>query len=151
MPLSTDQTLLVQEVGDTADGRLAANVETIAAVWADADTVSPGLARLYVKRQLIDLAIGATRAQVDFNAPNDIGMKLSQRMTNLLTMRDLVTADLLLLHTQGAGGRDGASAELTTRTPQSPPCWWPSPPFPDANGAGLRGDPYRRPRGRWRP
>lgn len=143
MPLSTDQLLLVEEVGETDDGRLVANVVAVLAVWSDRDLVRSGLTRLYAKRQLIDLALGAVRMQVDFAEQLDVGMKLSQRVATLETMQAVTLAEIIRLERKARGARPGASLELATKAPATPP--WPTPPFPDANDPRLSGDPYRRP------
>jgi hypothetical protein len=143
MPLTDDQQRLVDEVGETDDGRLAANVVAVLAVWAGKDLIKPGLTRLYAKRQLIDLAMGAVRSQVDFSDAQGLTVKAGQRGTRLQAMQDTTLAEIIRLEAKARGRRLGASQELVTKAPAMPP--WPTPPFPDANDPRLNGDPYKRP------
>jgi hypothetical protein len=143
MPLTDEQSRMVQEVGETDDGRIAANVAAVFAIWAGKDALYAGLTWLYVKRELVELAIGAERAKVDFTSAQDLGMKMSDKAGALQTMYDKTLAEIIRIESKARGSRPGASLELVTQTPQSSP--WPSPPYPNANSRRLRGDPYRRP------
>ncbi len=143
MPLTQEQysTLIVLEVGDTATGAIATNIDLL---WTRWDTIADlDLRALFVRRDAIDIAIADVRKQISFKALDGASVDLSDLLEHLLKMREAVEAEI---------GQAGASAGggivvggLVTTAPIMP-----DNPFQnDPNDRQYRGDPLR-PRG-WRP
>ena len=148
MPLtpSQQQTLLVLEVGDTPDTRLATNVAGIWDDYADKALIDPRLQVFYTKRRLIELALGYFRDQVDFQVMNDVSMKMDQRTQHLALQYKAAEDEITSLQLRAQKRRTGASTPLTTTAPISPP----DPgtivvnPVLDANDPVFAGSPYYR-------
>lgn len=130
------QNLIVLEVGDDADGTLAANIATLWAQYAGA--ASDTLHFLYAKQSAIDLMLGRVRQHVDIRALDGAEVKLDQLSVHLLRMRAGVDALIAAELAAVAGGP--AAGPITATAPVAPPCIH----MPDANDRAYRGDAYRR-------
>lgn len=138
MPLTADayKAQIVDEVGDTASGHIAANVSTY---WTMYDHVtSLHLRYLYAKRKAIDVLLGKVREQVDMTGVEGVRAALDQKSKHLLAMRETVEADIKATTMQGAG--QPTIGTLTQTAPVMPPVTGGI----DANDRRYRGDPYRR-------
>lgn len=140
--------LLVEEVGEDEQkpGRLATNVD----VYWDrrvSTTTAAGSPRhlLLVKKDLILLAMGLTRSQVNFRAEGDVSFDATDRMDNLRKMLEEVKAELAELDavvpiTETAGVAAFAAGELETTGSTSMVRPYGA---PNANSLRFRGSPYR--------
>lgn len=120
MPLdaSAYQAMIVEEVGDTPAGAVAAQIVTI---WTMFDDRAPiGRQYLYAKRKAIDLLMGIYRKQVNI-VNRGQQAELSHLMRNLQIMRDAVSDEIGddKVDTQrNAQSRRGARiGRLTTTSP----------------------------------
>lgn len=124
---------IITELGDDAAGTLAINVPIY---WGMRDTIADlALRYLIVKRDAIILLIGTLRKAVDLTSDGDT-VKLSQQITNLRTLLELLDSELA-----GASSSSGASAaagELSQTAPIMPPTG-----YNDSNAAVYRGSPYQ--------
>lgn len=137
------QTLLVLEVGDTADGLLAQNVSLLWERYADKALVYPGLQAQYVKRSLIDLALGVARSQVDYDVHNQFAAKGSQEGVRLTQMRQEAQSEINRLERQARAMPGAVVGQLTATAPQSAPSTAPTyPNGPEANDERYAGSPY---------
>jgi hypothetical protein len=124
--------LIITEIGDNVAGTLATNVPiywSMRSAYADL-----ALRYLIVKRDAIILMIGTLRKAVDVTSDGDT-VKLSQQITNLRTLLELLDGELA-----GASSSSGASAaagELTKAAPIMPPTG-----YNDSNAAVYRGSVY---------
>jgi hypothetical protein len=133
--------LLILRVGEVTGGLLAANIDTLWDEYAAYATPNPALRDLYVKRGLIEIALGATRADVDFT-DGDHSQRASQAAVMLLKMLDSTEAAIVECAALGQAG-GAAIGELTTVTPSTPPRAPLVRPFgPDATDPAYWGDPY---------
>ena len=142
MALTSDQQQLVNEVGETPDGRLAAAVPALQAVWATKDVIRPGLARLYTKLQLIQTKQGYVTDRTNYQQLGVLSQSESDLLAHANDLYGQTLAEIRRLESKARSRRSGDTYELSRATPGTPP--WPSPPFPDANDPRFRGDPYVR-------
>lgn len=146
MSLSSEQykDKIILEVGDNADGLLAATVDLL---WDAHDNQAELEVRyLYAKRDAIDVMLGSVRAQVDFTIDNDHSRKQSQKAQILLAMRAACQATLDQALALAAAASGGTVGQLTTTAPVAPLTGQQNP-----SDRRYRGDPLRPPRWRWRP
>jgi hypothetical protein len=137
------QTLLVLEVGDTADSLLATNVALLWDRYADKALVYPGLQAQYVKRSLVDLALGVARSQVDYDVHNQFAAKGSQESGRLLQLRQEVQLDINRLEKLAVSRASAVVGQMTATAPQSAPSTAPTyPNGPEANDERYAGSPY---------
>lgn len=136
------QGLLILEVGDMADNRLALNVAVIWDRYADKALIYPRLREFYVKRALIDLCLGGVRNNVSFSEPGGLSIQQNLQTTNLRAMKVECEAEIRRLEELARKNRPIAVGTLTNVEPRTPP------PFPqplnprDANDPLYTGDPY---------
>jgi hypothetical protein len=144
------KTLLILEVGEVAGDLLAGNIDLLWTRYAAYAPVGADLRDLYVKRGLIDIALGVARQVVTFT-DGDYGQSASHLAQRLMEMRRTVEAEIAALDAgqQGFGG--AAIGSLTTVTPETPPTAPPVRPYgPDALDPPYIGSPYGRGRrSRW--
>jgi hypothetical protein len=137
--------LLVLEVGETPDLRLAANVGTYWTLNAAYGAIYAPLQRWYTKLNLIDLALGYYRAQVNTTVPGGVSLQYQQRVQSLLAMRADTLTMVTTLQQQAQSSRGGAQAPITQTQPELPPPLAPVPatfPYANANDPIWQGDPY---------
>lgn len=155
MALTTAQrkSLLIARVGETSGGLLAANIDALWDLYAAEAAVSAALRDLYVRRDLIEIALADARTKVTFT-DGDYSQSASHLAQRLEAMLAAAQAELERFEAaqQGAGG--AAVGELATVTPDTPPSAAPSRPYgPDAFDPEYVGDPYwpraRRAGRRW--
>lgn len=138
------QTLVVLEVGECPDNRLSQNAATVWALNAGYGAIYPPLQRWYTKLNLIDLALGYYREQVNTSI-DGTSMAYQQRVVSLLAMRADTVTMLGMLYAQARASRGIAVAPITQTTPELPPPLQPLPqswPYPDANSPRWSGSPY---------
>ena len=135
--------LIIAEIGDVATtlyptGVITENIDTLWDLWAFTAQNDPYLRDLYVKRESIELVLGALRGSVDVRISGDSDVKSSQLVKTLMDMLDQTKKDL----TKFSGSATGMAAGLiTTVAPDSAPSNWGG---LDANFKGYGGDPYYR-------
>ena len=140
MALTDDdyKSLIVIEVGDTADHLIQTNIDTF---WALYDDLA-GLGRLqylYAKRKALVTLMGSTWKLIQVEIVGDSKYALQQRMTNLQTMLTACDTEISTEAQRGIGAGEVVVGQLTTTAPiASPPGW------PDANDPSYAGDPNRR-------
>lgn len=142
MTLSDDQykDLIVLQVGDNADGLLAANIDLL---WeGNGDQADAATQALYTKRSAIDLMLGDVRQKVDFRDPAGISANLSDLFDHLMRMRADVVAQIALAASSGNGA--GAVGTITKTAPVEPDIGQ-----LDPSARRYRGDPLCPPRRRW--
>lgn len=127
------KTLIAAGLLDTADGTLAAQLDTL---WEQYDTIA-SLELRYRNARLaaIDLLLGLAAQQVSFRALDGASVNLSDAFDHLLKLRELATADLA-----AAGGGGGiALGQLTQTAPVTVAAR-----SLDPNDRRYRGDALRR-------
>jgi len=148
VPTSDQRTEILSTVGDFSDGFLASQLDY---VWQKYDVVGGGLQILYTKRDLLDMAMGRVREQVDFQTPSDVSVQASQLLNNILKMRNAIQAEIdKLSNTPGGVVESGSTfvafaGELLTTGSTSLPGFSGE---VDVNSLDFRGSPY--PSGRYR-
>ena len=139
------QTLIVFEVGDVADGRVAANVAAIWSDYADKALIDYRLQRLYTVLRCAQLVLGYYVQQVDFQASSDISMKNDQRTQHVRAIANTAQCEITALETKARSRRGGATGTLTTTEIAIPPAA-PNAPIPnpwiDATDPVYAGSPY---------
>ena len=116
---TTQQTLIIAEVGDAPDNRVTTN---IVAIWADEAghaNVDPKLQVLYTKRRCIDLLLGYYRGRVDMRTFDHAELKLSQMTGNLAQMRLGVQTEITRLEKKARSSRVGVATPITQVQPIS--------------------------------
>ncbi len=144
------QSLIIDEVGDTADGYLAARIATVWASYADKAGTAPRLQELYSKKRLANLLIGRLREQVDFAIQGDLSRKQSQKVTTLQAMVAQTQVEIDKVERQSIAQRPILTAPITITSPEGPPVPGVISPYDeviDASDPRYSGDPYRRPPG----
>ena len=147
MPVTPEQVwaLLTLEVGECPDNRLTMNAGTVWALNAGYGALYPPLQRWYTKLNLIDLALGYYREQINVSMPGGVTFAYQQRVTSLLAMREATVATLARVYAQARASRGIAVAPITQTTPELPPPLQPLPqswPYPDSADPRWQGDPY---------
>lgn len=128
------QTLILAELGDTADGALAASLDLL---WQRFDGVASLEARYHAsKLAAIDFLLGQTRTEVDFRTSSGSAISASQAFAHLQALRAGVE---LALGALGAGSGGVALGPLTKTAPLTPTSGQ-----VDPNRRALRGDPLKR-------
>lgn len=128
--------LILDELGDTTSGALAANIDLL---WERFDSVVDlDLHYLYAKRAAIDLLLGQVRAQVDFKTSSGSSVDLDQLFQHLLALRESLELELVASSAGGVGA-GAAIGELTATAPIMPASGQ-----RDPNRRSLRGDPLKR-------
>lgn len=140
MPLDATayQALIVDEVGDTVDGHIAANVGTYWTLYDDRPSLA--MQYLYAKRKAIDVLLGKVREQVTMTGVEGVRAELDQKSKHLLVMREAVQADITAAETQVQASGRPAIGTLKQIAPVLPPVAGSR----DANDRRYQGDPYRR-------
>ena len=139
------QSLLVLEVGECPDNRLASGVGTYWAMNAAYGALYPPLQRWYTKRDLIDLALGYYRDQINVSMPGGVTFAYQQRVASLLAMREVTVTMIGALYAQARASRGIAVAPITQTEPILPPPLEPLPqsyPYPDSGDPRWSGSPY---------
>jgi hypothetical protein len=143
MALTDDEykSLIVLEVGDTADQLIQNNIDTF---WTLYDTLALAgrLQYLYAKRKAVEVLMGSVRTLVDSEITGDSKFALHQRMTNLETMLAACDQDIAA-ERRNLAGQGSAVGLLTTTAPIASPTG-----RPDANDPRYSGDPNWRSTGR---
>lgn len=142
---SEQQNLLLAELGMNASSEFANWLDL---VWRDEEAVAVVSARLRVLRvklRAIDYLLGGEWESVDYSQ-QQVSEKESQRVSNLLKLREVTQAALVTLEasiaaTSGGGGSVGP---MTKSKPQAVPVGA----FPDPNDPRYSGSPLSRCR-RW--
>lgn len=148
MPLAdvVVQSLLVAQVGDTENGALTNNVANVWAYYTD-DLGAGTLRDLYVKRALIDIALGAggERLQSDFIA-GDVAVKQGQRRQALTEMRAATQVEIERLEEYQIASSVPVVGVLATTAPRTAldALNDDASVYRDANDPMYRGDPYDR-------
>lgn len=144
-PTAAEQDELLTSIGDFQDGTLEAALPDI---WTRYVPYGGRLQFLYVKKDLIDLAMGEVRKRVNFQTPQDVSVEASQLLNNLLKMRQAVERDIAKLEAAGAGavvettgGQLMAFTGEMLRTGSSSVTGHSG--GVDANSSVYRGSPYR--------
>jgi hypothetical protein len=140
-------TVLVLKVGETTNppGLLAANVQTIAFLYAGLDArvsqLGPGysLAALYTERDLILIAMGACRANVQNSTDRSASMD-QQESARLQAMYVNVQAEIVRVEDLARRSRAPQVGQLTTVQPLPNP--FGAGFSPDASDPALGGSPY---------
>lgn len=146
MALSDDQykTKIILEVGDSAAGLLAANIDLM---WDAHDDQGDSAVRfLYAKRDAIDTMLGSVRKGVNFKALDGASTNLSELFEHLHTMRNDVEAAIVAARELASAASNGAGAvgQLTKTTPIVPDAGQ-----LDPSDRRYRGDPLLPPWQRW--
>jgi hypothetical protein len=162
------QRLILNEVGDvdpltgdllepylttqdvtTRPGLLASQIGDYWQQFAWLGVSAPFQRDLYVKRHLIDVALGRLQDLVQ-ESEQPIAVQYGGRVATLFRMRDSVSADLMTYESGMAppSGLLARTAQVGLITRQAP--WSPPPPgYPDANHPAFSGSPYERFGWRW--
>lgn len=135
--------LLLGEVGDEDDGRVAANAASIWQRHAWRGQIHPDLQGLYAKRDAIDLRLEAHVLEVDIATGAEEQAKLDEVTAHLRASRLETQTEIARIEAMVRAVRMPAVAAITATEPQTPPCGG-----PDANWSRYRGSPYRG-RGWW--
>lgn len=146
MPITatSEQQLLVLEVGDTPTGLLATYAGTVWAAYTDKAQIAPRLQRAYTKRTLIDIALGAARYDVDFADAMNVSIRSSQRVTALVAMRVVADAEIVRIEAKAKASRGMTTTPITQVAPELSPTVGTYPTTIDANSPYYQGDPYFR-------
>jgi len=142
---------VVAQVGDTPTGLLVTHMITAWARNAEKALIHPRLQEAYYKRDLIDLALGYYRAQVDVTLGTDMAQKRSQRFMALETMRVDTQAEIEKVEKIARARRGIAIGLVAAAAPVTPPIPIPTNPYLDGNSSEYKGDLYRRTRTTNRP
>lgn len=146
--------LVPLEVGDPTQATITpAVLMTLMNAYAD----KAGVARLqylYSKRHALDLMLGPTWAQVNYNQQGYLSENLSDQNKALLAMRAAVQLEIEALEKTARGQRPGAVVAIAQTAPVTQTDGYaqgqaPSTQPYDANDPSLIGSPYRR--APWRP
>lgn len=146
--------LIPIECGDPAQATITAAVlSTLTTAYADKVSM-PRLQYLYAKRHALDVMLGPTWAQVDYNMPSTLSEKLSDQNKALLAMRAAVQGEIEAMEKTARGRRPGAIVGITQTAPVTQADGYAqgqaSNTTPvDANSPALAGSPYVR--ASWRP
>jgi len=147
MPLvpGTEQQLILLQVGDAPDNRLAANIAMLWTRNAGYASLGMGIQTLYTQRDALDVLIGYYQDQVDVTT-FDMKMSAHQRLDTLQAMRLNTERELLRREQIARMRRGGASLPITTQEPIGPldVTGQPNPGGFDANSITLSGSPYGR-------
>jgi hypothetical protein len=136
------QSLVIAEVGDTADGLLTQQMPLIWASYADKAGIAPRLQELYAKRRAIDIVLGSLRNSVGFSMSGDLSLRLDQRTEYLMERRKETLVEIRHLEAIARSGRAPAIAPLST-TEMEPQPIIPAPTLvPDRNAEVFIGSPY---------
>lgn len=133
---------VVAQVGDTPTGLLVTHMTTAWVRNAEKALIHPRLQEAYYKRDLIDLALGYYRAQVDVTLGTDMAQKRSQRFIALAAMRADAQVDIEKIEKVARARRGIAIGLLTTTAPVTPSIPDPTNPYIDANDPRFSGSPY---------
>jgi hypothetical protein len=137
------QAFVIISIGDTPDGRLAANQEMVWAFYADKATVYPRLQQAYFTRACCDMVLGSLRAAVNISE-SGTAISDSQRFDHVQTLRanaqtEITKLERLAQHRRGvSGGRITQPAPISVADVIAEPI----PAFLDANSPRLSGSPY---------
>jgi len=107
--------LIIDEVGDTPDKRLLANLNTIWGRYVGLVPLDNRLPFLYAKRTFIDLALGYHRMQVDTTTGQRV-VKRDQLTQHLADMRAQTQAEIVRVERSG-GPAGGALTTVASVTP----------------------------------
>jgi len=133
---------IVAQVGDTPTGLLVTHMTTAWVRNAEKALIHPRLQEAYYKRDLIDLALGYYRAQVDVTLGTDMAQKRSQRFMALETLRADAHAEIEKVEKIARARRGIAIGLVAAAAPVTPPIPIPTNPYADANSPTYAGSPY---------
>lgn len=141
------QALLIARVGETPGNLLASNIAALWELYAPQAAVSATLRDLYVRRDLIEIALGDARSAVTFS-DGDYSQSAGQNAQRLAEMLTKAQAEIdAELAKRGGGGV--AIGAIAKTSPVMPPSAPPVRPYgPDALDPPYVGDPYSPSRGR---
>jgi hypothetical protein len=134
------QQQIIDEVGDTSSGVLAANMERYWEMGAREPTMF--LQFLNAKKRSIRVVLAAERrVDVDSQGLGGVSVRLHQRIDTLLSMLKEVEMEYEVAITNVSSDFGGAVDQITIQAPITAPVG-----TPDSNDPAYRGDPYRRSR-----
>jgi hypothetical protein len=141
----TQQRLLVLKVGETVNppGLLAASVADLATQYSGLDArvsqLGPGysLEMLYTERDLVLVAMGACRANVQNSTDKSLSLD-QQEAQRLQAMYANVQTEITRVEDLARRSRPALVGQITTAVPEANP----GPGGPNAADVAYRGDPY---------
>lgn len=141
------KSLIVTEVGDTTDGLINLEIETLWELYAA--TTDLMLRYFQTKRKAIDLLMGKVREQISFsgnNAGNQVTVELSDKLDHLQTMWKNVSSEISdreqVLSDRVTAGQQTLRQPVVGQLHQTAPVMGRSG-YPDPNDRRYRGDPLR--------
>ena len=143
---TTEQNIIVLQVGDTPDARVFTN---IALLWDRNAPYAPlglGLQALYTTRDALDVLLAYYRDTAIDSTTGTVSERLHQRIDTLQLMRGNTEREMLRREQIARQRRGGASLPITTQAPIGPldASGNPDPAGFDANSINLSGSPYGR-------
>lgn len=148
MPVTASdlQRLILAEVQDTPDARVAVLMPTIWGMFADKDAIAPRLRYLSAKRTACDVIAGYYRDRIDTGMA-ELSSKDSQYLSNILEIRAATQDELVQTELRARGQRVVSIAALTNLAPEVNPLLDPVPSsqYISGNDPRYQGDVYQRP------